>query len=61
MLKQLLFLIDLKRQKFFLFIIFLILIGTLIEIAALGNIYKLIETLITQKKEIFNISIIFNI
>jgi ATP-binding cassette, subfamily B, bacterial PglK len=58
MLKQLFFLIDLKRQKFFLFIIFLILIGTLIEIAALGNIYKLIETLVNQKKEIFNISII---
>ena len=58
MLKQLLFLIDLKRQKFLLLIILLILAGTLIEIAALGNVFKLIETLIDKKKEIFNISII---
>ncbi len=58
MFKQLLFLLDFKRQQFLIFIIFLILIGTVIEIAALANIYKLIEILIDQNKEIFDISII---
>ena len=58
MFKQLLFLLDFKRKQFLIFIIFLILIGTVIEIFALANIYKLIEILIDQNKEIFNISVI---
>ena len=58
MFKQLLFLLDFKRKRFLIFVIFLILIGTVIEIVALANIYKLIEILIDQNKEIFNISVI---
>ena len=58
MLKQLLFLLETKRQKFLIAIIFLVLIGTLIEITALANIYKLIEVLIDQSQNKFYISII---
>ena len=46
MIKKIFDLFNSARKKKFLLIIFLVLIGTLIEILALANIYKLIEVLI---------------
>ena len=46
-----------QQEKKFLLIIFLVLIGTLIEILALANIYKLIEVLIGKSEQTSQIKI----